>query len=50
MEDITDVDYTYIKRVSKDREINKLGAYHDLYAQGDTLLLADVFINFQNVS
>ena len=50
MEDITDVDYTYIKRVSKDREIKKLGAYHDLYAQGDTLLLADVFINFQNVS
>ena len=50
MEDITDVDYTYIKRVSKDREIKNLGAYHDLYAQGDTLLLADVFINFQNVS
>ena len=48
MEDITDVDYTYIKRVSKYRE--KLGAYHDLYAQGDTLLLADVFINFQNMS
>ena len=32
----------------KDFEIKKLGAYHDLYVKNDTLLLADVFSNFQN--
>ena len=26
-----------------------MGKYHDLYVQGDTLLLADVFNNFQNL-
>ena len=30
--------------------LNKsLGEYHDLYVQNETLLLADVFINFQNM-
>ena len=38
----------YVKRVCKDFEIN-LGEYHDLYAQNDILLLADVFQNFQNM-
>ena len=37
------------KRVCKDFEIKKLGEYHDLYAQSDTLLLADVFEDFQNM-
>ena len=49
MEDITDADYTHTKRVSKDSKIRSLGDYHNLYIQTDTLLLADVFVNFQNV-
>ena len=49
MEDITDTDYTYAKRVCKDSETKKLGEYHDLYVQSDTLLLAGVFENFQNI-
>ena len=42
MEDITDADYMYAKRVCKDFEIKNLGEYHDLYLKSDTLLLADV--------
>ena len=49
MEDITDVDYAYAKSLCKKLEINNLGEYHDLYGQSDTLLLADVFENFQNM-
>ena len=45
MEDITDADYGHTKRVCKDFEIKKLGEYHDLYVQSNTLL-ADVFENF----
>ena len=40
MEDITDADYAHAKRVCKDFEIKNLGEYHDLYVQGNTLLLA----------
>ena len=47
MEDITDADYMYAKRVCKDFEIKKLGEYHELYL---TLLLADVFENFRKMS
>ena len=36
MEDITDADYMYAKRVFKDFEIKNLGTYHDLYLS-DTL-------------
>ena len=39
MQDITDADYTHVKR---DFEIKNLKEYHDLYVQSDTLLLADV--------
>ena len=40
MEDITDAGYVDAKKSLK---ILKLGEYHDLYVQSDTLLLADVF-------
>ena len=46
-EDITDADYTHTKRVCKDFEIENLEEYHDLYVQGDTFLLADLFENFR---
>ena len=49
MKDITDANYTQAKRFCKDFEIKNLGEYHDLYVQGDTLLLADVFENFRNL-
>ena len=49
IEDITDADYAHAKRVCIDFEIKYSGEYHDLYVQSDTLLLADVFENFQNM-
>ena len=45
MEDITDADYAHAKRVCKNFEIKKLGKYHSLHVQSNTLLLADVFEN-----
>ena len=48
MEDITDIDYGYTKRVFKEFKMNNLGDYRDLYVQSDTLLLADVFENFRS--
>ena len=41
--------YSHAKRVYKDLEIKRLGEYHDLYVQGNTLLLANVFENFRNM-
>ena len=49
MVDVTDADYAYVKKVSKDFETKNLGEYHDLYVQGNILLLADVFENFRNI-
>ena len=49
MEDITDVDHRYAKRVFKSLNNKYLGNYHDLYVQSDTLLLADIFENFRNM-
>ena len=46
MESITDPDYAHAKR---DFKIKNLGEYHDFFAQNDTLFLADVFQNFQNM-
>ena len=42
MEEITDTDYKYTKRVWKNFKIKKLGECHDLHAQNKTLLLAEV--------
>ena len=50
MEDITDADYAHAKRISKNFKIKNLGEYHDLYVQSDTLLLADAFEHFRNMS
>ena len=41
---------TNAKTVWKDFETKNLGEYHDLYAQSDTLLPADVFESFIEVS
>ena len=46
---ITHADYGHTKRVYKDFEIKKLGEYHDLHVQSDTLLLADISENFRNM-
>ena len=47
-EGIFDEDYAHAQKFSKAFEIKSLGEYHDLYAQCDTLLLADVFGNFRD--
>ena len=49
MENITDVGHRHAKRVFKRLNSKHLGDYHDLYVQSDTLLLADVFLNFRNM-
>ena len=49
MEDITDADYAHAKRVCKDFEMRHLGDHHDLCFQNNTLLLTDIFKNFQNM-
>ena len=38
------------KRVCKEFEIKNLGEYQNFYVQSDTLILADVFENFRNIS
>ena len=48
MENIDDIDYRHGNNVFNKFKLNKLGEYHDLYLQSDTLLLADVFENFRN--
>ena len=48
LEDITDKDYARAQKVSEEFKLKKLGDYHNLYVQSDTLLPADVFENFRN--
>ena len=50
MADITDGDYTHPRRVWKDFKTKSLGESHDLNVLSDTLLLTNVFENFQNMS
>ena len=42
-EGITDEEYEHAQKVWKVFKIKNLGMYHDLYVQGDTSLLAEVF-------
>ena len=48
LENITDEDIYMLKKYLKSLNLKNLDEYHDLYVQGDTLLLADVFENFRN--
>ena len=48
LQDITDEDYIHAQKVFQELKLKKLGECHDLYAQSDTLLLADAFENFRN--
>ena len=47
IEDIIDKDYTHAQNVFKQFKLKNPADYHDLYAQSDTLLLAEVFENFR---
>ena len=37
-----------LRKYLKSLKLKKTGEYHDLYAQSNTLLLADVLENFKN--
>ena len=49
MEYINDIDYRHANNVFKGFKLENLGDYHDLYAQSNTLLLANVFNNFRDM-
>ena len=49
LEDISNEGYVYARKVWDVFEIKNLGEYHNLYAQSDTLFLADLFENFRNM-
>ena len=49
MEKVTDAGYKHTRKNNKIlKKKKKLDAYHNLYAQSDTLLPADVFKKFRN--
>ena len=47
LEGISDADYAHAQKVWEVFGLTNLSEYHNLYAQSDTLLLADVFENFR---
>ena len=49
LQGISDADYVNAQKVWEVFGIKNRGEYHDLHAQSDTLLLADVFENFRNM-
>ena len=49
LEGISDTDYAHVQKVWKVSEIKTFVEYHNLDAQSDTLLLADVFESFRNI-
>ena len=49
MGDITGADYMHTKGVANNFGIKKLVEYQDFYVQSETLLIADVFNNFENL-
>ena len=49
LEGIRDVGYAHVQKVWEVFEIKDFGKYHSLYAQSDTLLLADIFEKFRNM-
>ena len=49
MENITDSDYNYAKRICNDFKLKNLGEYYDLYLESDTLLLANIFKNVREM-
>ena len=48
LEDITEKDYGHEQKVCEELKLKQLGDYHNLSAQKDTLLLADIFENFRH--
>ena len=46
---ITNFGYGHTKKVYKEFKINNLDAYHDLYVQSDTLLLADLQMHLKTL-
>ena len=50
IENIMDIDYIHAARIFKEFKMNNLADYHDLYVQSDSLLLAEIFENFRNMS
>ena len=48
LKNVPEEDYIHAQNIFKEFEIKKLGEYHDIYVQSDTLLIADVFESFRN--
>ena len=48
LEHITDEYYIHAQKVFEEFKFKKIGEYHDLYVQSDTLFLGDVFENSRN--